>query len=70
LLGHRGVVVFDVFDEFLDAGVFGVDVGALENAGEEAALPVLGFLDRIAAGAHGDEAGKVLVFRAEAVSDP
>ena len=47
-----------------------VDISALEDAGKEAARPVLGLLDRVAAGAHGDEAGEVLVLRPQAVGDP
>ncbi len=64
------VLVADMFDELFELGMFGIDVGALVDAGEEAALPVLGFLDGVTAGAHGDEAGEVLVFGAEAVGDP
>src|SRR3954469_23245836 len=70
LLGLVGVLVLDVLDELFDFLVLGVDVGALEDAREEAALPVLGFLDGVAAGAHDDEAGEVLVVGAEAVGDP
>ena len=54
----------------LDLGVLRVDVGALVDAGQEAGLPVLRLLDRVAAGAHGDEAGQVLVLAAQAVGDP
>ncbi len=64
------VIVADVLDQFFDAGVLRVDVGALIDAGQETAAPVFGFLDRVAAGAHGDEAGEVLVFGAQAVGDP
>ena len=39
-------------------GVLRVDVGALVDAGQEAGLPVLRLLDRVAARAHGDEAGR------------
>ena len=60
----------DVLDQLLDFGVLRVDVGALVDAGQKAGLPVLRFLNRIAAGAHGDEAGQILIFGAEAVSDP
>ena len=70
LLGGRGVVAADVFDEFLDAGLLRVDERALVDTGEEAGLPVFAVLDRITAGAHGDEAGEVLIFRAESVGDP
>lgn len=59
-----------MFDEAVDVGKRGVDVIALINAGEKTALPVLRFLDRVAAGAHGYEAGEILVFGAEAVGDP
>ena len=60
----------DVFDELVEFAVLGVDESALEGSGEEAGLPVFGIFDRHAAGAHGDEAGEVLIFRAEAVEDP
>ena len=70
LFGRRGRGVADVFDEAVDVGKRGVDVITLIDAGEKTALPVLRFLDRVAAGAHGDEAGEILVFGAEAVGDP
>jgi len=41
LFGHRGVFVFDVLDELFDLGVFRVDVGALKNARQKSALPIL-----------------------------
>ena len=66
--GHR--VVADVLDQLVDARVLGVDVGPLVGAGEERGAPVLGRHDRIAAGTHRDEAGQVLVLRAQAVGDP
>ena len=47
-----------------------IDVRALIDAGQKAGLPVLRFLDRIAAGAHGDERRQILVLRAQAVSEP
>ncbi len=50
--------------------VLRVDVRALIDAGQEAGLPVLRFLNRIAAGAHGDERRQVLVLAAQAVRDP
>ena len=64
------VLIGDVLDQSLDAGVLGVDVGSLIDAGEEGGLPVLGFLDGIAAGAHDDEPRHVLILGAEAVGDP
>src|SRR5215472_3004106 len=70
LLGERFVVVANVADELVELGVLRVDVGALVDAGQETGLPVLRLLYGIAAGAHGDEAGEVLIFRAEAVGDP
>ena len=53
-----------------DVGVLRVDVRALIDAGQEAGLPVLRFLNRVAAGAHGDEAGQILVLGAQAVGEP
>ena len=47
-----------------------VDERALERAGQKARLPVLGVLDRVAAGAHRDEAGQVLILGAQAVQHP
>ena len=44
-----------------------VDVGALVDAGQERRLPVLRLGDRVAARAHDDEAGQVLVLGAEPV---
>ncbi len=68
--GGVGVGAADVLDQFVDLTELGVDEGPLEDAGQEAGLPVLGILDGHAAGAHGDEAGEVLVFGAETVEDP
>jgi len=63
-------LVLHELDELLDVRVPRIDVGPLEDAGEEARLPVLRLLQRVAAGAHRDEARKVLVLRAQPVSDP
>ena len=60
----------DVLDEFVDGVFLRVDVGALERARQKCAPPVFRALDRIAAGAHGDESGQILVLRAEPVGDP
>ncbi len=38
--GGSGVGALDVFDEFGDLAVLGIDEGSLEDAGEEAGLPV------------------------------
>src|SRR5262249_45977896 len=56
--------VADVFDEPLKGGVARVDVSALVDAGQKGGLPVLRLLNGVTAGAHGNEAGKVLVLRA------
>jgi len=70
-LGGAGEAeVTDVLDEFIDGAFRGVDVVALVDAGEEAALPVLRLLNREAAGAEGHEARQVLVLRAESIGDP
>ena len=68
--GAREAEVANVLDEFLDASLGGVDVVALVDARQEAALPVLGLLNGEAAGAKRHEAGKVLVLRAEAIGHP
>ena len=70
LLRQRQRRVADVLDQLVDVGVPGVDVGALVDARQERRLPVLRLLDRVAAGAHGDEAGQVLVLAAQAVGHP
>ena len=63
-------VVLDVRDQLLDLAVPAVDVGALEDAGQERRLPVLRLGDREPAGAHHDEARQVLVLRPQAVEHP
>ncbi len=70
LVGAGGEGVSDIFDQLVEVGVAGVDVGALVDAGEEPGLPVLRFLDRVAARAHGNEAGQVLILGAETVGEP
>src|SRR5439155_2261060 len=70
LLVRREEIVFDVLDEFLDIGMPRIDVAALVDPREEGGLPVLRFLDWVAAGTHGDEAGQILVFGTQPVGDP
>ncbi len=70
LFRQRGEVVFDVLDELLDPRVLRVDVSALENSRQETGLPVLRFLNRIAARTHHDETRQVLVLGAQTISDP
>ena len=60
----------NVLDQLLDAGVFGVNVRSLIDAGQEPGLPVLRLLNWIPTRAKGDEARQVLIFGAEAVSQP
>ena len=50
--------------------VLRVDIGALIDAGQEGRLPVLRLLDRVSAGAHGQEAWQVLVVGAQAIGEP
>lgn len=69
LLGGPGVVA-DVFDEFFNFPMFGVDVGALEDAWEEGGLPVRGTAGGVTSGAEGYKTREVLIFRAETVGDP
>ena len=64
------LVVADVLDQLLDLGVARVEIGPLEDARQKRRLPVLRLLDRIAARAHGDEAGQVLILGAQPIGDP
>src|SRR6266496_2032274 len=59
LFRQRAVIVSDVFDQFFDLGVLGVDVGALIDARKKTALPVLRLLNRITTRTHRNEAGEV-----------
>src|SRR5687768_15634520 len=61
LLPRTRTGVADVFDEPVELRVLCVDVCSLIRAGQKAGLPVLCLLDRIAAGAHSDEARQVLI---------
>ena len=70
LLRQRDAIVADVFDQLFDRRVLRVEIGPLEDPRQEAGLPVLRFLDRVAAGAHGDERGQILVLGAQPVGDP
>src|SRR5256885_1733949 len=70
LSGRGDVVVADVLDQFLQIGILRIDESALINTGKKARLPILGVLDRIAAGTHGDEAGEILVFGSKAIGNP
>src|SRR5690606_25447567 len=70
LLLHVQRGVFDELHQFVHIGVFSVDVGSLVNAGQEGRLPVFGPAGGHAFGAHGDVAGQVFIFRAQAVGDP
>src|SRR5579859_3436400 len=70
LFRQRNVIVFDVLDQLLDLRVLGIDVSSLINSRQKTRLPVLRFLDGIAAGAHRDESRQVLVVRTQAVGDP
>src|SRR5262249_58823928 len=64
LLCRRHPRITDVLDEAVDARMPRVGIRALAGARQKAGLPVLRLLNRITAGAHGDEAGKVLDLRA------
>ena len=55
---------------FSSPRVLRVDVSSLKNARQKPALPVLRFLNRIAARAHRDEPGQILILGAQAVSHP
>ena len=62
--------VADVLDELFRGPSGRVDVAALIDPGQEAALPVLRLLDGESVRAQGDEARKVLVLGPEPVGDP
>ena len=66
----RKLAIDNVFDEFLDTLVLGVDIGPLVDTGQKTGLPVLRFLDWITAWAHGDESREVLVVGTESVGEP
>jgi hypothetical protein len=70
LRGGGGVRMGDVLDQPGQLLVLGVDEGPLERAGQEGRLPVLGILDRKAAGAHGEKARQVLVLGPQAIQHP
>ncbi len=69
LFGGRAVFVADMFDQLVDLLMLRVDVRALIDAGQEAGLPVLRFLDRVAR-AHGDEGGQILIVGPQAIRQP
>ena len=68
LVTARGEFALNVFDDVLNLRVVGIHKGSLEGAGKEGVGKISG-IGR-AAGAHGDEAGQVLVFRAQSVKYP
>ncbi len=70
LLSVADGAVADVLDQAVQLRVPHVDVGALVGARQKCGLPVLRLLNGVAAGAHGDEAGQVLVLAAQAVGHP
>ena len=70
LLLGSDIRVPNILDQLIEFGVLRIDVRALIHTGQEPALPVLRFLDGIAAGAHGDEAGHVLVLASQSIRDP
>ena len=59
----------NVLNKVAHLGLAGIDVGALIDAGQKGALPVLRFLNGVA-WAHGDESGQVLVFRPKPIGEP
>ncbi len=70
LFGSGGVLVADVLDQLVDLRLARVDVGRLVGSGQERGPPVLISLRRQAIGAQDDEAGKILILRAQPVRDP
>jgi len=70
LFAAADAIIPYIFDEFLDFRVVGIDVGALEDTGEEPGLPVLRLLNGISSGAHGNESGKILVIRSQSPGEP
>src|SRR4051812_39661523 len=65
---HAGIA--NVLDQLIERWLARIDIRALVNPRQKRALPILDFLNRIAAGAHRNEAGEVLIFAAESVRDP
>ena len=68
LVTARGEFALNVFDDVLNLRVVGIHEGALEGARKEGVGKISG-IGR-AAGAHGDKARQVLVFRAQPVKHP
>ena len=60
----------NILDQLFDVGVLRVDVRALKHARQKTGLPVLRFLNRIAAGAHRHEGRQILILGPQAVRDP
>jgi hypothetical protein len=66
--GKKGIA--EILNELGGGAVLGLDVGALEAAGQEGRLPVVGACDGHAVGDQHDEPRQILVLGAEAVGDP
>ena len=62
--------MLDVFNQAADFGVLRIDVGSLVRTGKKSGLPVFTILDRQSAGTHGNEAGQIPIFGAQAVQQP
>src|SRR5262245_27569568 len=70
LLLARGGIVLDVLNQALDFGLFGVNVSALIDRRQKTGRPVLRAADRVAVRTEHDESRQVLIFRAQAISQP
>ncbi len=70
LVGTRGRKILDMLDQLIDVRVRRIDIVALINPGQKAALPVLRFLNRITVRTHRNISRQVLVFGTEPVRHP
>src|SRR5216117_961903 len=60
----------DILDQLLDLAILRVDESPLKNSRQESGLPVFGVLDWHPAGAHGYEAGEILVLGPQTIKHP
>ncbi len=70
LLCGRNRKIANVLNQIVDLSMLRIDVGPLVDTRQESALPILRFLNGIAARAHGDESGEILILRSQAIGDP
>ena len=70
LVAGECVAILDILNQLVDVGVAWVDIGACQNSGKEAGLPVLSLLNGISTRSHRDEARQILVFSPKAIEHP